>query len=161
MELSSAYMQRAELAMLLTTLIYFLMNGAQIFETLVLVPKWVADPPRSFQLLADKNGTSLKTFWIVFHSIHEVSFLLAIALTWQIKSVSIPMLVLFILHFAVRVWTLAYFAPNIIRFQKLYEGGGNEDGLKARAMRWQQLNYLRVMLFVAISLGVAWLYLAV
>ncbi len=37
--ISAEYMSRAETWLLLTTLIYFLMNGAQIFETVVIVPK--------------------------------------------------------------------------------------------------------------------------
>ena len=44
------YLAKAEIWLFITTLIYFLMNGAQIFETAVLVPKWTVSPPQSFGL---------------------------------------------------------------------------------------------------------------
>lgn len=137
----------------LTTLVYFLMNGAQIFETLVFVPKWTGSPPNHFQLLLDGCGTSLKTFWIVFHSIHEVIFILAIVFCWGIPGVRNWLLVLFGLHMAVRVWTVVYFAAKIIQFQKVAEEAVVVDDLEAKTRSWQALNYLRVGIFIGISLG--------
>ncbi len=150
--ISKEYLMRAETWLLLSTLAYFLMNGAQIFETAVVVPKWTASPPASFQLLADKNGASLKTFWIACHSLHEVTFLLAIAFCWKLDPIRNWLLLLFALHFAVRVWTLGYFAPNIIEFQKI--AGRTVEPSKDLAQRvaaWQRLNYVRVTVFIAIS----------
>jgi hypothetical protein len=66
-------------------------------------------------------------------------------------------LLLFVLHFAVRVWTLAYFAPNIIWFQKIANSTENaflnRADLQKKVKLWQQLNYLRMGLFIAISMG--------
>jgi hypothetical protein len=109
---------RAEIWLCITILTYFLMNGAQIFETFVLVPKWTAAPPESFGIL---KGMDLKTFWIVVHSIHEITFVLAILFCWKIAPVRNGLLFLFAIHFAVRVWTLSFFAPNIMDFQKVAE----------------------------------------
>lgn len=146
------YLIRAETWLFITTLIYFLMNGAQIFETLVFVPKWTASPPHTFGLLADKNGTSLKTFWIAFHSLHEITFMIAIAFCWELE-IRNWLLILFSIHFAVRVWTLLYFAPNIIEFQRIAEESGAGNNLASRTSLWQTLNYVRVGIFVAISMG--------
>jgi len=143
----------AELWLCITTLIYFLMNGAQIFETLVFVPKWVASPPDNFKLLLDGRGASLKFFWIIFHSLHEIAFILAIFFCWQIAPVRNWLLVLFAIHFAVRFWTLSYFAPNIINFQKTAETPALAKDLINRTSLWQKLNYIRVAIFVAVSLG--------
>lgn len=136
----------------LTTLVYFMMNGAQIFETLVFVPKWTVSPPGHFQLLLDGRGTSLKTFWIVFHSIHEVTFILALIFCLNIPVVRTWLLVLFTLHMAVRVWTVLYFAAHIIQFQKMAEGALVVDDLEAKTRSWQALNYVRVGIFIGISL---------
>lgn len=114
--LTTEYLSRAEMWLFITTLIYFLMNGAQIFETAVIVPKWTASPPVSFQMFKGENGLDFKAFWITLHSIHEITFLLAIIFCWKIDPIRNWLLVLFAIHFAVRVWTLAYFAPNIIEF---------------------------------------------
>ncbi|ATP58917.1 transposase [Pedobacter ginsengisoli] len=144
---------RAEIWLCLTILIYFLMNGAQIFETLVFVPKWIDSPPDNFKLLLDGKGTSLKIFWIVFHSLHEIAFILTIIFCWKIDPVRNWLLILFAIHFAVRVWTLSFFAPNIIYFQKVAETPSLAKDLITRTSLWQMLNYVRVAIFIAISLG--------
>lgn len=147
------YLTRAEIWLFTTTLVYFCMNGAQIFETVVFVPKWTASPPETFKLLADKNGASLKTFWILFHSLHEITFLLAIAFCWEITIIRDWLLFLFTVHFAVRGWTLAYFAPNIINFQKIAETSAFAGELSSKTARWETLNYIRVAIFIGISIA--------
>jgi len=151
--LTASYLTRAELSVLITTLMYFLMNGAQVFETLVFVPRWTNAPPSNFNLLLDGRGASLKNFWIVFHSLHEITFILAIIFCWKIDPVRNWLLILFAIHFAVRVWTLSFFAPNIINFQKVAEDPSLAKDLVSRTSLWQTLNYLRVAIFIAISLG--------
>ncbi len=150
--LTTNYLTRAEIWLCATTLIYFMMNGAQIFETLVFVPKWATSPP-DFKLLLDGKGVSLKNFWIIFHSLHEVVFILAIIFCWKIDPVKNWLLILFILHIAVRVWTLTFFAPNIILFQKIAETQEISKDLIRKTSLWQMLNYVRVGIFTAISLG--------
>jgi len=151
--ITAAYLTRAELWLCITIVVYFLMNGAQIFETLVFVPKWTASPPDNFKLLLDGRGASLKFFWIVFHSLHEITFILAIIFCWKIDPVRNWLLVLFAVHFAVRVWTLSFFAPNIIDFQKVAENPSLAKDLISRTSLWQTLNYVRVAIFIAVSIG--------
>ena len=151
--ITATYLTRAELWLCITTLIYFLMNGAQIFETLVFVPKWTASPPGNFKFLLDGQGASLKFFWIVFHSLHEITFILAIIFCWKIDPVRNWLLILFAVHFAARVWTLSYFAPNIIDFQKVAENPSLAKDLISRTSLWQTLNYVRVAIFIAVSIG--------
>lgn len=151
--ITSAYLTRAEIWLLITLLFYFLMNGAQIFETAVLVPKWTASPPESLKLLADKNGASLKTFWIILHSLHEITFILAIVFCWKIDPVRNWLLILFVLHFAVRVWTILYFAPQIMNFEKIACTGSNFPNLEHSVALWQTFNYIRVGAFILFSIG--------
>jgi hypothetical protein len=156
--ITTEYIARAEFWLLITTLVYFLMNGAQIFETAVIVPKWTADPPGSFQLFKGKHGLDLKTFWIAIHSVHELTFIAAIAFCWQLEQVRNGLLILFTIHFAVRVWTLVYFAPRIIEFQRIANTGEQSDNLLVRVTRWKNLNYLRVGVFIAVSLALVPLF---
>ncbi|MGN6292311.1 MAG: transposase [Chitinophagaceae bacterium] len=151
--ITSSYLVRAEIWLFATVLLYFLMNGAQIFETLVFVPKWTASPPHNFNMLLDGNGTSLKFFWIVLHSLHEIVFILAIIFCWKIDPVRNWLLILFAIHFAVRIWTLGYFAPNIISFQNMAGVESAAEDLLDRTKTWRNLNYLRVSIFIAVSLG--------
>lgn len=151
--ITASYLTRAEIWLCITTLIYFIMNGAQIFETLVFVPKWLVSPPDNFNLLLDGRGANLKIFWIIFHSLHEITFILAIIFCWKIDPVRNWLLILFAVHFAVRVWTLSYFAPNIIDFQKIAETPSLAKDLVSRITLWQTLNYIRVGIFMAVSIG--------
>ncbi|WP_428664289.1 transposase [Runella sp.] len=151
--LTANYVLRAEIWVFITTLIYFLMNGAQIFETAVIVPKWTAAPPESFELFKGKYGLDFKPFWIVLHSVHEITFLLAIVFCWKLEGIRNGLLILFVIHFAVRVWTLIYFAPNIIEFQKMANTSIYGTDLVSRAALWRTLNYVRVGIFIAVSVG--------
>lgn len=147
------YIARAELWIFITALLYFLMNGAQLFETLVFVPKWTASPPHDFRLLLDGKGTSLKVFWIVLHSLHELAFIMAIIFCWKLTPVRYWLLLLFILHLIIRVWTLAYFAPNIINFQETAADPSIAKDLVQRVTAWQTWNYVRVAAYVILSLA--------
>lgn len=147
------YLTRAETWLFITILAYFLMNGAQIFETAVLVPKWTSAPPESFLYLKGKYGLALKTFWIVAHSIHEITFILAIIFCWKIGPVRNWLLILFSIHFAVRMWTLLYFAPNVIDFQAIANGKNFDTNLLNRTTLWRTLNYIRVGIFIMVSFG--------
>lgn len=151
--ITSGYLTRAEIWLCTSTLIYFLMNGAQIFETLVFVPKWTVSPPDNFKLLLDGKGAGLKNFWIIFHSFHEITFILALIFCWKIDPVKNWLLMLFIFHIAVRIWTLSFFAPNIIDFQKMAGAQAPSKDLISRTSLWQTLNYVRVAIFIAISCG--------
>ena len=151
--ITTNYLVRAETWLFITTLMYFLMNGAQIFETAVIVPKWTAAPPESFQLFRGKYGIDLKTFWIIIHSIHEITFILAIIFCWKLIFIRNWLLALFAIHFAVRVWTLSYFAPNIIEFQKIANTTNEGVQLLKRTMVWRNLNYIRVGLFIVVSIA--------
>ena len=138
--------------LVISILLYFMINGAQLFETFVLIPKWSSSPPDSFLPFMGKYGIDLKSFWIWAHSIHEITFMLTIVFCWKITPVKNWLIVLFLVHFAVRVWTLLYFAPNIIEFQRIANGQGDTTGLLFRTRLWRNLNYLRVGMFITISI---------
>ena len=65
------------------------------------------------------------------------------------------MLAIFGAHMALRVWTLAYFAPNIIFFQSLPEADTVDAALQAKAALWRNLNLVRTGLFLVLNLAVA------
>jgi len=150
---NTEYLSRAESWLFITILAYFLLNGAQIFETAVLVPQWTAAPPQSFRFFKAPYAIDLKTFWIIAHTIHEVTFILAIVFCWKISPVRSWLLLLFLVHFMLRVWTLLYFAPDIIEFQAIANGKPYNSDLLIRTGQWKMLNYVRVAVFMAVSLG--------
>lgn len=150
--LTANILTRAETWLCITTLIYFLMNGAQIFETFVIVPKWTASPPESLHYFKGKYALDLKTFWIIIHSIHEITFILAIVFCWNLN-IRNPLLLLFAIHFAVRVWTILYFAPKVMEFERIANAENITHNLISKAALWRNLNYIRVGIFLAVSIG--------
>ena len=148
---TEASLKRALFWVATTTAVYLLMNGAQLFETLLIVPAWTAAPPASLGMFQGEYRLDFKNFWIAFHSIHEVTFILAIIFAWPIRSVRYWLLALFVVHFAVRAWTLAYFAPTIIGFQSIPPSPSIDPALVESAARWRSLNIVRVALFMAVN----------
>lgn len=151
-ESTTNVLTRAEIWLCITTLIYFVMNGAQIFETFVIIPKWTASPPRSLHYFKGKYGMDLKTFWVVIHSIHEITFILAIIFCWKL-TIRNPLLILFAIHFAVRVWTILYFAPNLMAFQSVANSETTMQNLLEKTTIWRNLNYIRVGVFITVSVA--------
>jgi hypothetical protein len=141
----------ANTSLLVTTIAYLLLNGAQLFETAVLVPVWTAAPPVSFHLFQGPYGLDFKVFWIVAHSLHELTFLAALVLNWKMLSRRKILLVVFVAHLAVRAWTLLYFAPLIISFQQIPATGTVDQMLLQKAALWRELNLVRVALFIILS----------
>ena len=150
---SGRYTRRALLWLTTTTTVYLLLNGAQVFETAVVVPNWTAAPPESLYLLQGPHGLDLKNFWIVFHSLHELTFITALILCWKIKMVRRQLILLLVVHIGMRVWTLTYFAPNIVAFQGMPASPTVDQSLVERADEWAFLNYVRVGTYLAISLA--------
>ncbi len=151
-ESTTNILTKAEIWLCITTLIYFLMNGAQIFETFVIIPKWTASPPDSLHYFKGKYGIDLKTFWIVIHSLHEITFILALIFSWKLN-IRNPLLILFAIHFAVRVWTILYFAPNLMSFQSVANSESTMQNLLEKATLWRNLNYIRVGVFIVVSVA--------
>ena len=151
--MASQHLTQGLLWLVTTTALYFLMNGAQIFETALIVPSWTASPPESLGIFQGNHRLDFKEFWIVFHSLHEVTFILALVFCWNIQGVRNWLLVLLSAHIGVRIWTIVYFAPTIFAFQQVPYVPGIDPDLVAKATRWRNLNCLRVAIFMAINLA--------
>jgi hypothetical protein len=148
---SRPYLKRALFWLVTTAALYLLMNGAQIFETVLIVPTWTAAPPASLSMFQGEFGLDFKTFWIVFHSLHELTFVVALVYSWKLREVRPWIVVLLIIHMAVRIWTVAYFAPTIIAFQRMPYSATIDPALVEKAAQWRTLNIIRVTLFMAVN----------
>jgi hypothetical protein len=150
---SFPYLRRAFVWLSVTTALYLLMNGAQVFETLVIVPVWSAGPPASLGMFQGAYALDFKAFWIAFHSIHEIIFIAALVFCWRLKDIRRWLVLLLAVHIAVRVWTVAYFAPTIISFQQMVASPAVDPALVQKAGQWRLLNMVRVLLFFAVNLA--------
>lgn len=135
------------------TALYFVMNGAQLWETALMVPAWTAGPPASLFFFKTEYGLDFRLFWIIVHSVHEVFLLLALFFNWQIRQRRNSMIVLLAMHIALRVWTLQYFAPTLMTFMAVEVRPVVDPVLLEKATLWKNLNYLRVGLYILVNLG--------
>ncbi|HWV69506.1 transposase [Chitinophaga sp.] len=146
---------RAAIWLFFATALYFVMNGAQLWETALMAPAWTAAPPESLFFFKGRYGLDFKYFWMIVHSVHEVVLLLAIVFNWRLRNRRNIMLVLFAVHVAMRVWTLTYFAPTLMGFMALDIHPGTDAALLEKATTWKLLNYLRVGIYVMVNIGYA------
>lgn len=148
---------RADKWLFAATALYFVMNGAQLWETAIMVPAWTAAPPQSLHFFHGPYGLDFKIFWIVLHSVHEVVLILALIFNWRISYRKAALLILLAIHIGLRVWTLQYFAPVIIEFQSMHASQEIDPKLVGKASAWKNLNYVRVSLFFMVNLGFVYL----
>jgi hypothetical protein len=143
----------ADVWLFIAVSIYFIMNGAQLWETAIMIPAWTQAPPASLIFFQEPYGLDFKMFWIVVHSIHDLTLIVALILNWKVPRRRRWMIPLVILHVGVRVWTLLYFAPVIIEFQQIPYSDTVDPALVEKAAQWRELNYLRVGLFFLVNLA--------
>lgn len=136
----------------LTIFVYFIMNGAQLWETAIIIPAWTAAPPKSLHFFQGDYALDFKWFWIIIHSIHEIIFIITLILNWKIVKRRNRLLILFFSHVAVRIWTMIYFVPLIIEFQNMESSMEIIEDLVEKAGGWRFWNYFRVGLFFIINL---------
>lgn len=148
----------ADLWLITAVCSYFVMNGAQIWETAVLIPAWTEAPPASLIFFQQPYGLNLKTFWIVMHTINDVLFIWALIFNWQLKERRNFLIPLFIIHLGIRTWTVHYFAQEIIFFQNITHSFALNPELVERADKWKMWNYLRVALFFMINFSLIPVY---
>ncbi|WP_209857962.1 transposase [Chitinophaga sp. OAE865] len=144
---------RASIWLFFATALYFVMNGAQLWETALMVPAWTAAPPESLFFFKGPHGLDFKYFWMIVHSVHDLVLILAIAFNWRLRKRRNIMLMLFAVHIAMRVWTLTYFAPTLMSFMALDVQPGTDVALLEKATTWKLLNYLRVAIYVMVNFG--------
>lgn len=101
--MSTRYLQRAFFWLVTTTGVYLVMNGAQIFETVLIVPSWTAGPPASLTMFQGEHRLDFKVFWIAF--------------------------------------------------QQMPYSSTVDPALVEKATGWRNLNYLRVLVFMAVNLA--------
>ncbi|MBT1696807.1 transposase [Fulvivirgaceae bacterium PWU4] len=141
----------ADQALLVTTAIYLLINGAGIWEEANIIPLWTAAPPASLHIFQGDYGLRYKNFWIIAHSVHEIFFILAIVLNWNVSGRRNPLLIIFGVHAAVRVWTILYFAPVLMEFWEYPIGDTIDPLLKTKADAWAFRSHIRSAAFLLLS----------
>jgi hypothetical protein len=132
---------------------FFLITGASLWETVVFVPVWASGNPATLTVLEGNAGLDSTILWLVVHSLFEIILLLTLVFNWKTKSRRAPLLLLGILYAVIRIWTVLYFAPSFLDFQKLSSRPEIASSLIARTVLWEKLNYVRTGLVVALNIS--------
>ena len=88
---------------------------------------------RELGLFQGLYALDFKKFWIAAHSLHDISFIIAIAFNWRLPSRRKVLLIIFAVHIGLRTWTILYFAPALIAFQQIPVGDVPDELLRQKS----------------------------
>ena len=94
------------------------MVAGGLYEHLVVEPSMKADLSSSLSIVQPPNGLRLDFFWILIHSVATLALFAATVANWRIKKRRSYLLLGDALYVAVRVWSFAYFIPEMMDFQR-------------------------------------------
>lgn len=142
----------AFLSLIITVLLFGVLNGGGLYEEIIIAPVWSASPPTSLALIQEPNGLTLIDFWIPFHIGANIFLIIALILNWQTYKLRSYLLVVLCIYLIIRVATFAYFAPEIIAFENTFAEGPDDPELAARVKRWIMLSWFRTIGEIGINI---------
>jgi len=128
--------------------------GGGIYEMLIVDRVW----PDNLAIIQPKRGgLDRKLFWVPIHTLYEVALLASAWTLWSNSYTRTWIVVALVAHFVSRVWSLAYFIPQALRFEKL---SGLTDSEVHLARQWTRLSRCRPVLEAVsiVALGAAILH---
>ena len=133
-----------------------IMLGGGIYETLLVDRVW---PDRPAVIQPERGGIDRKLFWMPAHTLYELALFITLWTLWSVNDVRWWTAAALLVHFAARAWSMAYFIPRALRFEKL---GDLTEEQRHEARRWTRLSRFRTALELVsiIALCVAILHVA-
>ena len=135
--------------------------GGGLYEQIVLTPIWRASPPASFTIIQPDTGVPLQRFWIPVHAGITVFVLVALFATWRDVKVRRLLIVGLASYIVMRLWSGAYFIPEMLAFQQVPPDMPPSVELTARVDQWTSLTVWRepldVISFLSFTLALFWL----
>ena len=117
--------------------------GGGLYESTVVTPIRRRSPPSSFAIIQPGTGIPLQRFWIPVHAAITLFVLFALGSTWS----DIPVRRLLLLglgaYIVMRVWSGAYFIPEMLAFQKIPLDAAPSAELTARVSKWTFWTWFR------------------
>lgn len=127
-------------ALICSTVLSAIGLGGGIYECLLVDRAW----PRMPALIQPQaGGIDRKLFWGGVHSLYELSLFVALWASWNEPSVRIHLIQAFVLHFAIRVWSFAYFIPAAVGFER---AASYTPAMVTHATRWVRLSRCRLVI---------------
>ncbi|MFG1933796.1 hypothetical protein ACGFK1_24605 [Mycobacterium sp. NPDC048908] len=130
----------------ITTLASCVALGGGLYEVLVVDPAW----PKRPGIIQPRNGGVFRArFWLPAHTVFEVLLIIALVAAWHDADARMALLVALISHAVIRVWSLAYFVPKALAFEKADPATVDE----VSAVLWTRRSMLRLPFDVITSVA--------
>jgi hypothetical protein len=117
-----------------------IMLGGGIYETLLVDRVW-PDNPTVIQ--PSRGGLNRGLFWMPAHALYELALFITLWMVWSVSEARWWTVATLFVHFAARTWSMTYFIPRALRFEKL---GDLTREQRHEARRWTRLSRLRPVL---------------
>lgn len=114
-----------------------IMFGGGIYETLLVDRVW-PDNPAVIQ--PERGGLDRKLFWMPVHTLYELALFISLWMLWSAGDARWWTAAALGVHFAARAWSMAYFIPRALRFEKM---GDLTEEQRLEARRWTRLSRYR------------------
>jgi hypothetical protein len=114
-----------------------IMFGGGVYETLLVDRVW-PDNPAVIQ--PERGGLDRKLFWMPAHTLYELALFISLWMLWSAGDARWWIAAALVVHFAARAWSMAYFIPRALRFEKL---GDLTQEQRLEARRWTRLSRYR------------------
>lgn len=117
-----------------------IMLGGGIYETLLVDRVW-PDNPTVIQ--PSRGGLNRGLFWMPAHTLYELALFITLWMVWSVSEARWWTVATLIVHFAARAWSMTYFIPRALQFERL---GDLTQEQRHEARRWTRLSQLRPVL---------------
>jgi hypothetical protein len=117
-----------------------IMLGGGFYETLLVDRVW-PDHPAVIQ--PNRGGINRGLFWMPAHTLYELALFTTLWMVWSVGAARWWTAAALIVHLAARAWSMMYFIPRALRFEKL---GDLTEKQRHEARRWTRFSRCRPIL---------------
>jgi len=150
--ISSKRIALANVFLFALTISFFILLGGGNYEAINVTPKLVSAPPKSLAMLQGSYGFFPVYFWIIFHPLTELLFVLALIFNWKVSPYRRKLLIIaFAGTILIRGVTMLYFAPETGVITAAPFSDTVDQSLVDRAQLWQSMNYIRLAAYYSIG----------
>lgn len=132
---------------------FWLMTGASLWETAVFVPIWASARQGALTVLQGNAGVDASYLWVAVHSIFEIVLVFTLISNWKDRPRRNALLEGAFVYAAIRAWTILYFAPTFLAFQRLSVHPEIANPIIESAVRWKNLNLVRTILVTGLNIA--------
>jgi hypothetical protein len=134
------------------TVSFLILLGGGNYEAINVTHRVASAPPKSLAMLQGPYGFFPIFFWIIFHPLTELLFVLALIFNWRVSRYRRKLLIIaFSGTILIRIITMLYFAPETGVIASAPFSDTVDQALLERTQLWETLNYFRLAAYYIIA----------